>query len=341
MTKQMPFQSVVDALLDTTKPFPTKYLPYFSDIDPASLELVLEAWPRVALTRKQALLADLDSLLDEDTIVSFDDFARALLNDPDAPVRAGAIRLLAECEDVKLLSVYAKLLASDPDAGVRAEAANILNLYVDLGELEEIPAKSLRQAEEALLAAVHDDDATVRHRVLESLGYSSRPEVPPLIETAYKRGTPEWLASALIAMGRSQDERWIEPVISMLLNDEPNVRLEAARAAGLLELDEARIPLLRLLEDEDNAEVISAAIWSLSQIGGEDVRTYLENLLDVTEDDDEVAFIEDAIANLSFTEDLGKFDLLSLDPDDDLEDLEELDELDGEDEKPKRRKSNA
>ena len=328
MTNQIPFQSVVDALLDNSKPFPTKYLTFFSDIDPASLKLALDAWPRVELTRKRTLLADLDSLLSTDTVVSFDDFARALLNDPDAPIRTGAIRLLAECEDVKLLPVYAKLLATDPDAGVRAEAAKILNLYIDLGELDEIPEKALHQAEEALLAAVHDDDATVRHRVLESLGYSSRPEVPPLIEAASKRNTPEWIASALIAMGRSQDERWIEPVISMLLNEEAIVRFEAARAAGMLDLDEARVPLLRLLEDEDYDEVISAAIWSLSQIGGEDVRTYLENLLDTTEDEDEIAYIEDAIANLSFTEDLAKFDLLSLDPDDELMDLEDFDEED-------------
>ena len=114
----------------------------------------------------------------------------------------------------------------------------------------------------------------------------------------------------------------------MLLNEEAIVRLEAARAAGMLDLDEARVPLLRLLEDEDDDEVISAAIWSLSQIGGEDVRTYLENLLDTTEDEDEIAYIEDAIANLSFTEDLAKFDLLSLDPDDELMDLEDFDEED-------------
>lgn len=339
MTKQTPFQSVVDALLDTTKHFPTKYLPYFSDIDPASLQLTLDAWPRVELTRKRTLLADLHSLLSADTIVSFDDFARALLTDPDAPIRAGAIRLLAECEDVELIPVYAKILASDPDPTVRAEAANILNLYIDLGELDEIPEKALHQAEETLLAAVHDDSTTVRRRALESLGYSSRPEVPPLIEAAFQRGAPDWLASALIAMGRSQDERWIEPVIAMLLNDEPEVRLEAARAAGELEMDEARLPLLRLLEEEDDAEVISAAIWSLSQIGGEDVRAYLENLLDATEDEDEIAFIEDAIANLSFTEDLEKFDLLAFNPDDELEDLVELDELDEEEEKPKRKKS--
>ena len=337
MSQTIPFQTVVDSLLDTAKPFPKKYLTYFSDIDPASLHLLLDAWPRIDLKRKQTLLADLDSLLSEDTIVSFDDLARALLNDPDASVRAGAIRLLAECEDVKLLPVYAKLLASDPDSNVRAEAANVLNLYVDLGELEEIPEKALHQAEEALLAAVHDDNVTVRRRVVESLGYSSRPEVPALIEAAYKRGTPDWVASALLAMGRSQDERWIEQIVRMLLSEDRRIRLEAVRAAGELELADARIPILRMLEDEDDSEIFNAAIWSLSQIGGEDVRTYLENLLDQIEEDDEVEFIEDALANLSFNEDLEKFDLFAFDQDGDLHEVEDLDE---EEEKPKRKKKN-
>src|SRR5574337_1108771 len=116
MAQTVPFQTVVDALLDSGKSFPTKYLPYFSDIDRDSLRLVLEAWPRVALTRKRTLLADLLSLMDDDTIASFDDFARALLNDSDAPVRAGAIRLLAECESLQLLPVYVTLLANDSDA---------------------------------------------------------------------------------------------------------------------------------------------------------------------------------------------------------------------------------
>jgi HEAT repeat protein len=175
--------------------------------------------------------------------------------------------------------------------------------------------------------------------VLEALGYSSRPEVPALIEAAFKRGNPEWVASALLAMGRSQDdERWSEPVITMLLSENNEVRLEAVRAAGELELAEARLPLLRLLDDEDDSDVFSAAIWSLSQIGGEDVRTYLENLLDTSEDDDVVEFIEDALANLSFNEDLAMFDLLAVDDDDDLHEVEDLDE-DEDDEAPKRTKT--
>ena len=152
------------------------------------------------------------------------------------------MRLLAECEDVKLVPIYEKILASDPDPEARAEAAQALNLFVDLGELDEIPESVHHRAEEALLAASHDEDADVRRRALESLGYSSREEVPALIEAAIDREDPDWQASALIAMGRSSDERWSEPVIRMMLSEDHDVRLEAVKAAGELMLPAARMP---------------------------------------------------------------------------------------------------
>ncbi|MFZ5858173.1 MAG: HEAT repeat domain-containing protein [Chloroflexota bacterium] len=335
MTKN-PFQSVIDSLLEADKPFPKKYLSFFSDIDPASLKLLLDAWPRISLTRKRTLLEELDHLLDEDTIVSFDDLARTLLTDPDGPVRAGAMRLLAECEDAKLIPVYEKILTSDPDPEARAEAAHVLNLFVDLGELDEIPESALRRAEEALLAAMHDDDADVRRRALESLGYSSREEVPALIEAALQREDPDWQASALIAIGRSNDERWSEAVVRMMLSEDHNVRLEAVKAAGELSLPAARLPLINMLDEEEDSTILSAVIWSLSQVGGEDVRTYLENLLAQTEDDDELDFIEDALANLASTEDMEHFDILAIDPDEDLVELDMLDE--DEEEKPAPKK---
>ncbi len=329
------FQSVIDALLDSGKPFPKKYLQFFSDIDSASLQLLLDAWPRVSLTRKRTLLADLNQLLVEDSLVSFDDLARALLTDLDAPVRAGATRLLAECGDQKLLPLYEKIIAGDPSPEVRAEAAHSLGFFVALGELEQISEAALRRAEESLLAAARDDNVEVRRRALESLGFSAREEVPALIEAALRRESRDWRVSALIAMGRSSDERWAEPVIRMLLSEDRDVRLEAARAAGELSLPAARLPLLRMLEEETDPEIFSAIVWSLSQVGGEDVRVYLENLLDQTDDDDEIDFIEDALANLAFTEDLGLFDLLAVDPEEDRLLLEE----DEEEAKPAPKKS--
>ena len=84
-----------------------------------------------------------------------------------------------------------------------------------------------------------------------------------------------------------------------------------------------------MLSEEEDDDIINAAIWSLSQIGGEDVRTFLESLLDnLAEDDEQVAFLEEALDNLAFTEDLDRFDLLAIDPDDDLLELAATDDVD-------------
>ena len=314
----LPFQKVVDELLDDKKSLSRTSLNEFSDIDSASLNLLIENWSRIALDRKRHLLDELQTISDNDTLVCFDDFARALLNDPDSEIRAGAIRLLEECNDVKLVPVYLKLL-NDPDSGTRAEAASALGKFVQLGELEEIPESTQSRVEDALLEKANsDDDANVRRQALEAVGYSARPEAITLIESSFHRENPDWQASALSAMGRSSDERWEDHVVSKLLDENSRVQLAAIEAAGELSLTSARDILLKMLEDEEDDELASAAIWSLSQIGGEDARVYLETLLDQTEDDDQAEFLEEALDNLAFTEDLDKFDLLNLDVDDDL-----------------------
>ncbi len=322
---KLPFQKTIDELLAGKKSLSRSALRSFSDIDSVSLNLLLEAWPRIASDRKRLLLDELQTLSDNDTLVSFDDLAHALLNNSDAQVQAGAIRLLGECNDAKLIPVYLKILSGDKDASTRAEAASALGKFVQLGELEEIPEKTQRRVEDALLEKINsEDDTSVRRQALEAIGYSSRREVVTLIKSAFHREDPDWQASALFAMGRSSDERWDENVIPKILDENPRVQLAAIEAAGELGITAAREILLKLLQEEENDElVVNAAIWSLSQIGGEDARIYIESLIDETEDDDQVEFLEEALDNLAFTEDLAKFDLLNLDVDDDLIDQEE------------------
>jgi HEAT repeat protein len=326
-TTSLSFQNVLDALLSERKEFPRSYLQEFSDIGALELKALLDAWPRVHPSRKLTLLEELDALAETDTLVSFDDVARALLTDPEPDVRVRAIRLLDEYEDPKIVPSYLDMLKNDVDVNVRAEAANALNLFVDLGELEEIPESIYHQVEDALLAsAASEDDVRVRRAALESLGYSSRPEVVTLIESAFHRQEPGWQTSALVAMGRSADNRWDDQVTQSLVHVNDRIRKAAVQAAGELSLSSARPILLKLLGEEEDADVLSAAIWSLSQIGGEDVRTYLENLLDQLEDEDQIAFMEEALDNLAFTEDLDRFDLLAIDPDELTEMVDEEDE---------------
>ncbi len=326
-TELISFQKVLDALLSDGKDFPRGYLNQFSDIRNPELKSLLDVWPRINLSRKLTLLEELDSLAEADTLVSFDDLARSLLDDPDPHVRTRAIRLLDECEDHKLIPIFLNMLRNDPDINVRTEAATALNLFVDLGELEEIPEETYHEIEDALLAAANgEDDVHVRRAALESLGYSSRPEVVTLIESSFQRADPHWQASALIAMGRSADNHWEGEVTSSLLSDDERVKRAAVQSAGELSLKSAGPVLLKLLEEDEDDEVSNAAIWSLSQIGGEDAHTYIETLLDATEDDDQIEFLEEALEKLAFTEDLDRFELMSLDLDDELEEIEEDDD---------------
>jgi len=339
------FDSVLDALLDTKKEFPHRYLTQFSDIGPLEFQTLSDVWPRVELKRKLSLFNGLESLADEDTLVSFDDFARPLLNDSEAEVRMYALRLLSECEDEKLIPTYLNMLKKDVNTNVRAQAATNLGFFVGQGELEEISEESYSQVQAGLLKAARGEDVTrVRQSALEALGYTSKPEVIALIGSALQHKESDWHASALIAIGRSADERWEDEILRGLIDENDVIRLAAVKAAGNLPLKSARTVLLRMLaEGEEDDEIIGAAIWSLSQIGGEDVRTFLEALLDQTEeaeDEDQVALLEEALDNLAFTEDLDRFELMAIDPDglaefeaslDDEEVDEEIDEEETED----------
>src|SRR6185503_2244906 len=329
-TTPVTFQKVLDALLSESNDFPRPYLKEFSDIGPVELQSLLDVWPHIKPRRKLTLFEELKSLAEADTLVSFDDLARAFLTDPDPHVRTHAVRLLDESEDPKLVAIFLDMLKNDAHVDVRAEAASVLSLFVDMGELEEISEQLYHQVEDALLATANGrDDARVRRAALEALGYCSRAEVVTLIDSAFHREDPSWRASAIIAMGRSADDRWEDEITTSLISEDNDVKRVAVQSAGELSLKSARLVLIRLLEEEDDDELTHAAIWSLSQIGGEDARTYIETLLDQTEEDeeDQIEFLEEALDNLAFTEDLDRFELMAIDPDADLEELEEIDEL--------------
>lgn len=331
MSETITFQFVLDHLLDSTKDIPHSHLQHYSDLDSKSLRLFLDAWPSVKPNRKLLLLEELLSYLNSEVLVSYEEIGRMLMNDADGEVRARAIGLLAESNDPELVDVLIEIFLNDADLAPRIESANLLGEFVLLGELEELEEELQRKIEDTLISVIRsEDNPSLRKHTLESLGYSSRDEMVNILESAFQRADPTWIASALRAMGRSHDNRWDDDVVSKLLDEDPRIRFAAAEAAGELSIEAAGPIMLQMLEDEEeDDDVISAAIWSLSQIGGDDARIYLVSMIEQTEDEDLVAFLEDALENLDFNEELDKFDLLSLD-EDDLENLDDINELDEE-----------
>lgn len=326
--KEYTFEEIQAALLDPDKPFPAPALNFFSDIMPGDLARLADVWPRIWTERRRGLLEDMENMAEADTLLYFDSVAEMCLTDADPVARATAIRLLWQSQNEDLVPKLLNLLKDDPESIVRAAAATGLGIFVYQGELEEISEETYQNLVDRLIQKhLSTDDDLVRRCALESLGYATHPELPDLIQRAYNSNYDEWLQSALIAMGRSCDQRWRDPVLTMINHPDNLVCYEAVRAAGELELKDAREAIFDLLEaGTDDDDLYFAAIWSLTKIGGDGVRELIEMNLEDTENPDEIQFLEEALENLDFTEQVNMFDMMYVD-EDQLDDWEDEDDL--------------
>jgi HEAT repeat protein len=306
------FANLLALLRDTSHLFPPQALYYFSSLVPEHLAALEAAWPEIDADRRVNILEDLTELSEANFEVSFKAVFRLALEDELAPARAAAIHGLWEVEEPELMGRFLHLMLHDPAIEVRAAAASALGRFVYLGEVDELSPAQARRIEEALMAVIPgSDDVEVRRRALEALAYSSRPEVTPLIRAAYASAEEKLRVSAVFAMGRSADEQWTSQILAELESVVPEIRFEAARAAGELELEDAE-PALSKMADDSDRQVREAAIWSLSQVGGEVARKTLKRLLRKAEPD-EREFVVDALDNLDFVEEVRSFALFDFD----------------------------
>jgi HEAT repeat protein len=310
--KPAPFSTIIAALLDDQTPFPPRYLHRLSDLHEKDAHSLSQAWPKISSTRRVALMEDLEELNQADDLLSFEEVCKLAIKDPQPHARLLAVKILHDYELIHFIPDFIRMAKQDGDIGVRAAAVSALGAFIYLGEVDKIRQSTLSRVEEALFGILHgQDESPVRRKALEALGYCSHEEVTPAIEQAYTTNDPEWLISALTAMGRSADNNWNSSVVAMLDHQHPLVRAEAANAAGDLEIKSALPSLLKMLDDPD-LDVRMAAIWALSQIGGKGVRQALEKMLEATDDEDEANLLENALDNLDFTEDLSTIALLNI-----------------------------
>ena len=307
-------QNLINALMDLDHQFPSRLLYQFSDLSSSEQKTLASCWSNVPLKRRQAFLQDLVSLAENDPVLMYEEVARIALDDEDSDVCISAIDLLFGSEDRHLIPVYLGLLADQTRSeAVRAAVANALGPYVYLGEIEKIKPEILHEIEDTLLHTYYEDKSDlVKRRALEALGYSSREEVPALLRKAAAMRDDLWLESAMFAMGRSTDEQWEGSVLENLEHENLAVRIQAVHAAGELALKKARRNLLRAIDMVDDDDLRHEIIWALAQIGGEGVERKFDALLASAEDDEEAAFLEEAMEMLNFTEGSDDMELLSV-----------------------------
>ncbi len=316
----LPFSSVLDALF-TRDPLPLHLLYRLSDMAVADYEEFRTRWTAVPAERRRTLMRHLADLTEANYVVDFVPIFRDAFEDAEAAVRVAALDGVWDATDTRLIAPITRLMQTDSSGEVRAAAAAALSHYVLMAEWGQIPARFAGSIIEALLVEYDKADAPIfiKQAALEALGAANHPRVADLITTAYESGIDEMQISAVFAMGGSADKRWLGTVLAEMDNPNPEMRAEAARAAGNLGSGDALSPLERLTEDDDY-EVRLAAIEGLGRIGGETAGDILMRLYEEADDDEMLAAIDDALEEMS----LFSGELLLLDLDDDEHTDDEL-----------------
>lgn len=250
---------------------------HLSDLDAEGIARVRGIWPGLPVELRRRLITTLVEMAEADFELNFGEVFRMGLEDEDAEVRAASIEGLWEDDDVRLVPLLVTRLREDESASVRAAAAQSLGRFILLGELSKILPEPHNMAYQAVLATCQneDEDIEVQRRALESLAYADNETVIQLIHKAYASPNEKVRVSAVFAMGRSANPYWSRYVRQELFSPNPEMRYEAARACGELQLREAVAELEELADDVD-AEVQDAALWALGQIGGDRARAILE-----------------------------------------------------------------
>jgi HEAT repeat protein len=309
MSRSEYFVDLLEVLLDQERELNPAQLSDLSDLDAAQLEQFEAAWHGSPQARRQRIAELLGELSDDNLELLFDRVNRVLLDDASPEVRRQAIRNLWEDENDSLGRRLVELAELDPEEAVRIEAVRALGRFVYLGELDKLTQDTRQAIEQVLLDILEEpSSARIQRLALESLGYSSREEIPEHIRRLYESADEELMRSALVAMGRSASSHWLPQVLDHLNDRSPRLRSAAARAVGELEGRKATSALIELLDDA-NDEVRQATIWSLGQLGGDEARDALLELQEHESGGIREQDIEEALDHIAFLEGTPDFTL--------------------------------
>jgi len=273
--------TTLNHLGDTRRELQYKELRQLNDIGVDAQPEFQAVWHGIDSQRRSEIASALAELAEDNVEFDFRDVFSVLLNDTEPDVRRIAVDGLWEDERLSTMRQLLPMLATDPAEDVRAAVALALGRFAYRASLSEVPKRAAAELRQNLLASAANLDLPdeIRRRSLEGLGYFEGEDVTTLIAQAYASGRGQLKESALVAMGRSLDMRWLPIFEAELQSSVAALQYEAVRAAGEFGAQAERLlPKALPLVDSQDTEVALAAIWALGQIGGDAARRTLQRL---------------------------------------------------------------
>lgn len=329
---KMSLQQVLDSLLTAEDtPISISHIYRLSDLPQEELAQFVARFPSLPVERREALARHMADISEENFQVDYSLLTPYLLQDPSAEVRKAALDALWDSSNISLIDLIIRTMETDPSMEVRTVAAATLGHYVLMAQWKELPPRIEKPIVDALLRQLNqpNPNPSLWRVALESFAGSSHPQVNNFIERAYEQRDDQTQISAVFAMGRSADRRWLITVQDEMQNDDPQMRAEAARAAGAFGASDPVEQLIELAHNDEDLEVRLAAVHALGQIGGAIASEALGELAEDPEAEDLYDAIEEALDEMMWLGGEIDLSLLNLDPsladDDDEDDYLDLD----------------
>jgi len=186
---------------------------------------------------------------------------RQALQDPDAEIRAAAIRALANRHDEKAQDEIIRLALKDPDIIVRLSA---------LGYLSILPSPAPHVSEQ-LTSLLKEPNADLRRETVVTLGAMAEiravPELLPLLKNDPEPSVRESAAFALGKLSHNDNRSEIEKALSESLKKDKDGSVRAAAAYALGQVGGATAEK-RLVEalGSDDAKVRRTAAAALGEL---------------------------------------------------------------------------
>ncbi len=315
--KEINYNELLAMVADDTQPINIAALYQLSDMPTAQFDQFTNQWPQIDEIRRTQLARHLADISEENYQVDFTPFTTLFLADPADAVRLALFDILWDSTNLQLIPIIIKTMQEDKSTAVRAAATSTLGHYVLMMEWGEISDTKEDIIVTALLEQLRDDYAPlpIKRAALESVASTGTQEVHQFIAQAYQDSDKTLKLSAVFAMGRTADPRWLNNILQELDSGEPSMRIEASRAAGMLGKSEAVSQLIEIAKYDDDIEVQIAAVYALGEIGSDQASETLNEMAEEIDESDtpELADAIDAALEELDIFNFGDIDLALLD----------------------------
>ncbi|MEZ4572412.1 MAG: HEAT repeat domain-containing protein [Thermomicrobiales bacterium] len=276
-----------------------------SDLSISEARYLRGRWSALPVSLRQQIVALMATLGDEDVRFNFERALHVALSDSEPEVRLAGVVALWEAESTSLLDALLDIVDDESSERVRIAIVEALGRFARLAMEGRISEDQQQRVNQKLVdIALNETDEDVWLAALAAAAYLRSPALESRIFQTYDEGHDEAREIALRAMGRYGGSQWASRVIDSIRAGDADQRTEAARAAPYVE-DRRVVPYLyEAAEDDEEADLQLAAVAALGEIGGPEVRSFLEELRDSTTGDVLLA-AETALANAQLLDGVG------------------------------------